>query len=61
MNPVERVKQALAAVGLDADLVRELPADTSTAEAAAEAVAAAAISTAPTNHGATATPRTAPN
>lgn len=40
MNPVERVKQALASVGLDADLVRELPADTSTAEAAAQAVGA---------------------
>jgi prolyl-tRNA editing enzyme YbaK/EbsC (Cys-tRNA(Pro) deacylase) len=38
MNPVERVKQALEAAGLDADLVRELPADTSTAEAAALAV-----------------------
>jgi prolyl-tRNA editing enzyme YbaK/EbsC (Cys-tRNA(Pro) deacylase) len=38
MNPVERVKQALAGAGLDADLVRELPADTSTAEAAARAV-----------------------
>jgi prolyl-tRNA editing enzyme YbaK/EbsC (Cys-tRNA(Pro) deacylase) len=38
MNPVERVKQALAAAGLEADLVQELPADTSTAEAAAQAV-----------------------
>ena len=38
MNPVERVKQALAASGLDVNLVRELPADTSTAEAAARAV-----------------------
>jgi prolyl-tRNA editing enzyme YbaK/EbsC (Cys-tRNA(Pro) deacylase) len=38
MNPVERVKQALTAFGLDADLIRELPADTSTAEAAAQAV-----------------------
>jgi prolyl-tRNA editing enzyme YbaK/EbsC (Cys-tRNA(Pro) deacylase) len=40
MNPVERVKKALAESGLDADLVRELPADTSTAEAAARAVGA---------------------
>jgi prolyl-tRNA editing enzyme YbaK/EbsC (Cys-tRNA(Pro) deacylase) len=40
MNPVERVKKALAESGLDADLVRELPADTSTAEAAALAVGA---------------------
>jgi len=38
MNPVERVRHALAAAGLNADLVRELPADTSTAEAAARAV-----------------------
>jgi prolyl-tRNA editing enzyme YbaK/EbsC (Cys-tRNA(Pro) deacylase) len=38
MNSVERVKQALTASGLDAALVRELPADTSTAEAAARAV-----------------------
>lgn len=38
MNPVERVRQALADAGLDADLVQELPADTSTAEAAARAV-----------------------
>jgi prolyl-tRNA editing enzyme YbaK/EbsC (Cys-tRNA(Pro) deacylase) len=38
MEPVERVRQALTAVGLEADLVRELPADTSTAEAAARAV-----------------------
>jgi len=37
---VERVKQALSAFGLDPDLVRELPADTSTAEAAARAVSA---------------------
>lgn len=36
--PVERVKRALAACGLDPNLVRELPADTSTAEAAARAV-----------------------
>jgi prolyl-tRNA editing enzyme YbaK/EbsC (Cys-tRNA(Pro) deacylase) len=40
MNPVDRVKQALSASGLDASLVRELPADTSTAEAAAQAVGA---------------------
>jgi prolyl-tRNA editing enzyme YbaK/EbsC (Cys-tRNA(Pro) deacylase) len=40
MNPVERVRQALADAGLDADLVQELPADTSTAEAAACAVRA---------------------
>jgi len=40
MNPVERVRQALKTAGLDADLVRELPADTSTAEAAARAVGA---------------------
>jgi prolyl-tRNA editing enzyme YbaK/EbsC (Cys-tRNA(Pro) deacylase) len=37
-QPVDRVRQALAATGLDPDLVRELPADTSTAEAAAHAV-----------------------
>jgi len=36
--PIERVKQALADCGLDPSLVRELPADTSTAEAAAQAV-----------------------
>jgi prolyl-tRNA editing enzyme YbaK/EbsC (Cys-tRNA(Pro) deacylase) len=40
MNPVEKVKNALAAAGLDPDLVRELPADTSTAETAARAVGA---------------------
>ena len=40
MNPVERVKNALAESGLDPSLVRELPADTSTAEAAARAVGA---------------------
>lgn len=40
MNPVERVKSALAESGLEANLVRELPADTSTAEAAARAVGA---------------------
>jgi prolyl-tRNA editing enzyme YbaK/EbsC (Cys-tRNA(Pro) deacylase) len=39
-TPVERVKRALADHGLDPSLVRELPADTSTAEAAAQAVAA---------------------
>lgn len=38
MDPVERVKQALAATGLDPSLVRELPADTSTAASAARAV-----------------------
>jgi prolyl-tRNA editing enzyme YbaK/EbsC (Cys-tRNA(Pro) deacylase) len=38
MDPVERVREALAAAGLDAGLVRELPADTSTAETAARAV-----------------------
>jgi prolyl-tRNA editing enzyme YbaK/EbsC (Cys-tRNA(Pro) deacylase) len=38
MNPVERVRHALAAAGLNPGLVRELPADTSTAEAAAQAV-----------------------
>jgi prolyl-tRNA editing enzyme YbaK/EbsC (Cys-tRNA(Pro) deacylase) len=37
-NPVEQVRGALAAAGLDPSLVRELPADTSTAEAAAQAV-----------------------
>jgi prolyl-tRNA editing enzyme YbaK/EbsC (Cys-tRNA(Pro) deacylase) len=40
MNPVDRVRQALASAGLDPDLVRELPADTSTAESAALAVGA---------------------
>ena len=40
MNPVERVRHALQIAGLDADLVRELPADTSTAETAARAVGA---------------------
>ncbi len=35
---VERVRRALEAAGLQANLVRELPADTSTAEAAAQAV-----------------------
>jgi prolyl-tRNA editing enzyme YbaK/EbsC (Cys-tRNA(Pro) deacylase) len=38
MKPVEQVRQALADLGLDAGLVHELPADTSTAEAAARAV-----------------------
>ena len=38
MNPTERVRQALRNAGLDANLVRKLPADTSTAEAAARAV-----------------------
>ena len=38
IDGVERVKQALSACGLDPSLVRELPADTSTAEAAAQAV-----------------------
>src|SRR4030042_602271 len=38
--PVERVKRALADWGLDPNVVRELPADTSTAEAAAQAVGA---------------------
>ena len=40
MNPVERVRIALAGAGMDPDLVQELPADTSTAEAAARAVGA---------------------
>jgi len=40
VTPVERVKRALAACGLDPSLIRELPADTSTADAAARAVAA---------------------
>ena len=40
MNPVERVRQALEEAGLDAGQVRELPTDTSTAEAAAQAVRA---------------------
>ena len=40
MDKVERVKQALEACGLDPGRVQELPADTSTAEAAAEAVGA---------------------
>ena len=41
MKPVDRVKNALAAATLDPEIVRELPADTSTAEAAAAAVGAA--------------------
>lgn len=40
MNPVERVKAALEAAGQDPSQVRELPADTSTAETAALAVSA---------------------
>jgi prolyl-tRNA editing enzyme YbaK/EbsC (Cys-tRNA(Pro) deacylase) len=40
VDPVERVRQALAAAGLDPARARELPADTSTAEAAARAVGA---------------------
>ena len=38
MEPIERVRNALNASGLNANLVRELPSDTSTAQAAAEAV-----------------------
>jgi prolyl-tRNA editing enzyme YbaK/EbsC (Cys-tRNA(Pro) deacylase) len=40
MNAVDRVRQALAEAGIDPERVRELPADTSTAEAAAAAVGA---------------------
>jgi prolyl-tRNA editing enzyme YbaK/EbsC (Cys-tRNA(Pro) deacylase) len=40
MMPVDRVRNALVAAGLDASQVQELPADTSTAEAAARAVGA---------------------
>lgn len=40
MDPVQRVREALAEAGLDPDRVEELPADTSTAEAAARAVGA---------------------
>ncbi len=40
MESVQRVRNALSAAGLDPNLVRELPADTSTAQAAAEAVGA---------------------
>jgi prolyl-tRNA editing enzyme YbaK/EbsC (Cys-tRNA(Pro) deacylase) len=38
MEPVQRVREALTAADLDPDRVQELPADTRTAEAAAEAV-----------------------
>ena len=38
VDPIERVRQALQAAGVDPSRVRELPADTSTAEAAAAAV-----------------------
>jgi prolyl-tRNA editing enzyme YbaK/EbsC (Cys-tRNA(Pro) deacylase) len=38
MNPIDRVRQALRDAGFDPEQVRELPADTSTAEAAAAAV-----------------------
>jgi prolyl-tRNA editing enzyme YbaK/EbsC (Cys-tRNA(Pro) deacylase) len=40
MKPIERVRRALSVAGLDPDRIRELPADTSTAEAAARAVGA---------------------
>jgi prolyl-tRNA editing enzyme YbaK/EbsC (Cys-tRNA(Pro) deacylase) len=40
MDPIERVKQALENAGIDPGRVRELPADTSTAETAAAAVSA---------------------
>jgi prolyl-tRNA editing enzyme YbaK/EbsC (Cys-tRNA(Pro) deacylase) len=40
MDAVQRVRQALLEAGLDPDRVQELPADTSTAEAAAQAVGA---------------------
>jgi prolyl-tRNA editing enzyme YbaK/EbsC (Cys-tRNA(Pro) deacylase) len=40
MDPVDRVRTALEEAGLDTSLVQELPADTSTAEAAAQAVGA---------------------
>ena len=40
MDPVQRVRAALEHAGLNPDLVRELPADTSTAGAAARAVGA---------------------
>ena len=40
MEPVQRVREALAEAGLDPDRVQELPADTRTAEAAAQAVGA---------------------
>lgn len=38
MDPLDRVRQGLAQAGLDSGLVRDLPSDTSTAEAAARAV-----------------------
>ena len=38
MDALDRVREGLAGAGLDPGLVRELPADTSTAEAAARAV-----------------------
>jgi prolyl-tRNA editing enzyme YbaK/EbsC (Cys-tRNA(Pro) deacylase) len=40
MNPVDRVRDALKEAGLDPDRICELPADTSTAETAAQAVGA---------------------
>jgi prolyl-tRNA editing enzyme YbaK/EbsC (Cys-tRNA(Pro) deacylase) len=40
MTSVEQVRRALSSSGLDPDLIHELPADTSTAEAAARAVGA---------------------
>jgi len=40
MKPIERVRRALSVAGLDSDQIHELPADTSTAEAAAQAVGA---------------------
>jgi prolyl-tRNA editing enzyme YbaK/EbsC (Cys-tRNA(Pro) deacylase) len=40
VDPVQRVREALVEAGLDPDRVQELPADTSTAEAAARAVGA---------------------
>lgn len=40
MEPVQRVRKALVEAGLDPDRVQELPADTRTAEAAAQAVGA---------------------
>ena len=40
MTPIEKVRNALTEAGLAADLVRELPDDTSTAESAALAVGA---------------------
>ena len=38
MDALDRVREGLAQAGLDPSLVRELPADTSTAETAAQAV-----------------------